>query len=76
MLVIILAFTMIPGALFDRHCKVTHDCHLLSLHLVHEGIYSVSRIAIPDGKYVLRSVVKHLSTGVWLCEQPKYIPFS
>lgn len=70
MLVISFAFTIIHGALFDRHYKVTHDCHLLSLHLVHKGVYLVSRIAIPDGKYVLRAVVKHLSTGVWLCEQP------
>lgn len=76
MLVIILAFTIIHGALFDRHWKVTHDCHLLSLHVVHEGIYSVSRIAIPGGKYVLRPVVKHLSTGVRLCAQPKDISFS
>lgn len=55
---------MDPFLLFVRRCGGTHDYHLLSLHLLHEGSYSVSRIAIADGKYVLRPVVKHLSTGV------------
>lgn len=66
MLVIILASTVVHGAPppIYQECKETHGCYLLSLHLSPEDNYSVSWLAIPDGKYVLRPVVKHLSSGV------------
>lgn len=35
-----------------QDCGNTCGHHLLSLHLLHEDNYSVSHIAIPDGKYL------------------------